>query len=422
MSMWTDYGFFENPYSTRAIEPNEEGVELLVGRTPEMRRLHAVLTSTDTHASIEGASGVGKTSLAQVTTYIAQLGAERELTPQLLLPLARSFQIAPDSKPESFAREVCYEIVNGFRMHHELLLQRGLTAPDMASVEHWINQPLYRSGSLQLPIGGIGRATSPSTTTGFDEDGFVRTVMRWLEDCFPTLQAGAFVCVVDNLELLETSGEARRFLEVLRDSLLARRGIKWVLCGARGVLRSAVSSRRLSGVIASPVELEPLTPSEAAEGLARRIETYQMTSSYYVPVDPTGFEHLYTILNFNLRDAFKLCQDFAIDLSDRRNDRVREDERIDLLHAWLQGEGRKYRTAAHNVLNETWRVFDRLIDIGGSCALDASPVATASAEEFSKHVNVLARANLVEVVANKDHLDESVVVTAIGWVVHHSRA
>ena len=422
VSIWTEYGFRENPYGTKAIAPSAEGVNLLVGRTGDVRRLHTAITSLDTHPSIEGNAGVGKTSLAQVTAYVASRGAAKGLTGQVLLPLRRVFQIDADSTVASFTREVCYAVVQGFREHRGLLASRGLAAPDVASLDHWISQPLYRSAGGMTPVGGLSRATAPSTTTGFVEDGLSRAVFAWLEDCFLSAEAGAFVCVLDNLELLESSDSARRFLEALRDTLLGRPGLRWILCGARGVLRGAVSSGRLHGVIGAPLELEPLTPQEAGEGLQRRIEAYRMASGVYLPVEPDGFEHLYTLLNRNLRDTFKLCQDFAVTFSGQR-EKLDKVGRTDRLKLWLQGEGVKYRKAAANLSPPAWRIFDELVSRGGACDLSEwSAFGIKDQADFRDLLDSLARANLIEIMAGKaSPLSQQAALTASGWLVHHSR-
>jgi hypothetical protein len=45
----------------------------------------------------------------------------------------------------------------------------------------------------------------PSTSSGFSAAGFRNTIRMWLEMAFPTRSSGGFLCVIDNLELLETS-------------------------------------------------------------------------------------------------------------------------------------------------------------------------------------------------------------------------
>jgi hypothetical protein len=69
MSLWDELGFRENPYSTDPVPPNDEGVQLLVGREGELQQLRRTITSSGNHTTIEGANGVGKTSLVGIAAY-----------------------------------------------------------------------------------------------------------------------------------------------------------------------------------------------------------------------------------------------------------------------------------------------------------------------------------------------------------------
>ena len=69
MSVWSEFGFSENPYSARPIRPTPADAEMLVGREKELLRLMQYLKSSSTHPTIEGPNGVGKTSLVAVAGY-----------------------------------------------------------------------------------------------------------------------------------------------------------------------------------------------------------------------------------------------------------------------------------------------------------------------------------------------------------------
>lgn len=66
MSIWNELGFTQNPYSPRPISGDELGASLLVGRDTELAQLQDYIASSDTHPTLEGANGVGKTSLVAV--------------------------------------------------------------------------------------------------------------------------------------------------------------------------------------------------------------------------------------------------------------------------------------------------------------------------------------------------------------------
>lgn len=48
--------------------------------------------------------------------------------------------------------------------------------------------------------------------------------------------------MLDNLELLQVAETTRRILEQLRDELFTTPGVRFVLCGANGMINSVVSS------------------------------------------------------------------------------------------------------------------------------------------------------------------------------------
>src|SRR5262249_42220444 len=160
--------------------------------------------------------------------------------------------------------------------------------------------------------------------------------------------------------LLQTSSAARTFLEELRDPLLGRPGLRWVFAGARGVMRGAVSSPRLHGVISSPLELGPIASERIPDVLRRRVEAYAVSPRYFLPVAPAGLAFLYELLGNNLRDALNLCQSFA-EYLDERPERPREtEERLDLLRSWLADEARRYNEAAATIKSSAWGAFDVL--------------------------------------------------------------
>lgn len=100
MSVWERLGFRENLYTTDVLPGNEKGSRLLVGRDEEVAELQDHWASYDTHASIEGDNGVGKTSLVAVAAYRDMLARERERKP-LIIPMSDVFQLTPDRRASS---------------------------------------------------------------------------------------------------------------------------------------------------------------------------------------------------------------------------------------------------------------------------------------------------------------------------------
>ena len=427
VSLWTELGFRENPYSTTPIPPTKEGARLLVGRDKELKQLTRLLESSATHPTVEGDNGVGKTSLVGIAAYNLMHAAKPLTGAQLFIPLPDDFQITPQDDLESFRRHVYFVIARAFIENHKLLRSHDLAVPDVDDVRKWLQSPLlsdYSGGATVLGMGAQGgRTTTINDADGFSESGFQTTIDAWLRDCFPSPQTGAFIGVIDNLELLETSQKARALLEALRDSVLRRQGLRWVLCGARGIVRSSASSARLNGVLSEPIELGPISDNDIPSLVERRITVYSDAPNAYVPVEERGFHYVYHILNRNLRDALRYCESFSFWMDEEKEFPDKSQERFDLFETWLALEAEKSLKATSNVKPRAWRVFDDLATAGGSCSpSDFADFGFNSPMAFRAPVKTLEDANLVQSSkADSDQRRKTISVTARGWLVNHQR-
>lgn len=368
---------------------------------------------------------MGKTSLVSVAGYALQSRFQNGETGQALLPLGRTFQLSPTSDVAQLTREVLYEVAAAFIEYHDALKGRGFNVPQTSDVDRWLNAPILggRQGGAQVAGFGanLGRAAEPNTSIGFSEAGFAATVVEWLKDCFPTPQAGAFICVVDNLELLETSAAARSLLEAMRDTVLNLPGLRWVLCGARGIVRSGASSPRLEGRLSEPLELPSIKDADAALLIDRRIELYRVTPDAIAPVGPQGFTLLYDLLNRNLRNALKFCEDFAFWVHEQ-DERPSSHENVALLEVWVTEQAD--RAAGETSLGQrAWQVFDCLVGGGGSCSpSDYERFGFNSPMAMRPHVKALEDVNLVQSsVDDTDKRRKTIAVTPRGWLVNYHR-
>jgi hypothetical protein len=421
--LWNELGFRDNPYETSPIPPTEEGNELLVGRERELQRLLRQIRSTDTHPTIEGDNGVGKTSLVSVAGFRARREFEQGESSQLFIPLADTFQLSSTSPPEAFERTVLFRIANTFIANEALLRGAGLDVPSSRRIDAWLNSPTYRQADVSVLGFGAGGGSQPNDSTGFSESGFKEHVLTWLRDAFPTNAAGGFICTIDNLELLETSATARSLLESMRDTVLNMPGLRWVLCGARGIARSAASSPRLQGVLGDPIELAPLPDELVPEVISRRIAVYSILGGAYVPVEPSGFDHVYKVMHYNLRNAMKVCQDFALWMDEEGQRPKSPDDKRGLLEVYLALMAERYFLETE-ISPRAWRVFDKLVELGGSCSpSDFAEFEFESNAAMRPHVKNLEEANLVvSSVDESDRRRKTIGISPRGWFVEYHRS
>lgn len=425
MTLWDRVGYSKNPYSVEPLPPTEEGSSLLVGRDRELRRLLSQIRSTDTHPTIEGENGVGKTSLVFVAAYQAELEFRQGETGQLLLPVSRALQVKDD--PAAFERIALLAIAQAYLDYADLLSNSGYEVPDLNGLRRWIEDPLLRAGGGGASVLGFGGnatvSVSANTSVGFAEAGLRSFLTDALGRTFPSLERGAFVAVIDNLELLQTSTEARRVLEYARDGILALPGVRWVLCGAKGIVRSAASSPRLAGRIGSPIELRPISDDLVPELVRRRLSTYSVRPDPDTPVSPEGFKHLYDVSNKNLRNALKYAQDFSVWLDAEDLLASPAADRNGYLEAWLAETADEYDASAE-LQAAQWSLFDKIADAGGSIApgdYESFGFNTSQAMRF--HLQRLEQANLVDsAIDETDQRRRTISITSVGWIVRYRRS
>jgi hypothetical protein len=424
MSVWERLGFRENLYTTDVLPGNDEGSRLLVGRDEEVAELQDHWASYDTHASIEGDNGVGKTSLVAVAAYRDMLARQRARKP-LIIPMSETFQLTPDSK--DFEQKVYLAIARTLLDHEKLLAKAGYPVSDLGDLRQWLDSPTNKSRGASGTVMGFGASgtygVASSTSVGFTDNGLVELVNSNLRAIFPSRAAGGFVSVLDNMELLSTSQAARQRLEEMRDTVLSIPGIRWVLCGANGIVRSAVGSPRLTGRVADPIRLAPLERQDVPEVIHRRIVEFGTNLLTDAPVEPEGFLHLYRVLNSNLRIALKHAGEFT-KWYDKNYRGSSSEDRLKFLEVWLTDQADAYAADTGSLTKRTWSLFDDLIEYGGRCSpSEFEQFGFANREGMRAYVKNLEDANLVTSEIDKDDSRRrTIAITSNGWLVQYKRS
>jgi hypothetical protein len=427
MNIWTTFGLTDNPYSTKPITPDETGEKLLVGRDNELAELTMALSSLDTNPTLEGPNGVGKTSLVSVAAYKLKKEFTDGVSSQAAIPLDSPFQLKLGEDVILFKRRVFLRVARAFIDNHELLKCRGMNVPNVDSINAWLSNPVFKNvsgGATIALIGGLsaGESTTVNTAAGFSEEGFINTVTQWLKDCFPTPTAGFFIGVIDNVELLETGKEARELLEALRDEVLRIEGLRWVLCGALGVVRRAAYTPRLEGVLAEPIMITPIPDEFITPLIMARLDAYKVDSTVLPPVDAQGFIHLYHVGNRNLRNAMKYSQDFALWVVKNSLDVSDKDVRQTALEQWMVEVAAK-GAGDLKIGKRAWQVFDDLAAMGGIMRPNQHPeFGFDSYSAMHQHLKALDEANLIESeIDDTDNRKKTITIVSRGWIVNYKR-
>jgi hypothetical protein len=307
-------------------------------------------------------------------------------------------------------------------------LETGM--PGAAVLNSILDQNLL--GQWRLAISG---SNSPDTTeiekksystplTSNFESGF----KDWLANSFSRQHKGAVVCVLDNLELLQTSKRARHCLESLRDTLFSVKGIRWVLCGANNIILSVASTPRLAGHLESPIDVTPLKKNCTEQIFSSRSQAYQVDESAgYLPLTSAEFDLLYTVLNQNLRTTLSKCHDYCIWIYENNLQPKNAGEKKTFFEKWLNKEALDNEKACSSAVKQSaFEVFDR-------AAVDEELMDSFSLSQFQRFgfesVNTLRplvkeledAGLLISQIDEDDNRRKTISVTPKGWLVNYSR-
>jgi hypothetical protein len=373
--MYSEWGFAQNPFQTTPLEANDAGRTLLIGRDKELLKIQNRLKTYPKMPCLEGANGVGKTSLVNVAAFNCFKNYINGSDSTLIIPCRRAFQLAPNMNLDDFEFNVLYEVA-------QTLIERGATIKDIglrmegdAAINRWLNSPFYASWQGTLSAFSIGGGQAPNESQGFTKSGLRKVVESWLGAIFPQPSDGALICLIDNLELLQTSDEAKQAIEQLRDRLFNIRGLRWVLCGANGIILSLASSPRLEGYVSTPViDVPNVGESFAPEIYESRVNAFKAPPSsfcgtqrnVYLPITKRCFEKLYEVLNFNLRNLLNRSDSYCTWIFDEGKHPEADQDKDSHFDQWLKMESQSVLDAVKGqVTPAAWRVFEKAIELGG---------------------------------------------------------
>lgn len=420
--IYHEWGFLSSPFQTTSLPPNDLGERLLVGRETILKSLMGRIASVPRLATVEGLNGVGKTSIVNVAAHKLYKRFVETGTGPLYVPCSRTFQLNAEQRLQDFIDLVYIEIAQTLISRAEDIKVHGHWL-ETSAINRWLNSPELTTfqGGVWVVQAGMQRQTN--TGVGFERSGLRNAVGQWLKTIFPSPEAGAIICTIDNLELLQSSEIARSLLEQMRDELFNTLGIRWILCGSLGIVYGVVSSPRLEGYLHKPIEIGEIGAEHTKDLLLSRIAAYADPDKQpYIPINVEEFEFLYGILRGNTRSVLSYTDDYCQWVSDR-NRPLSQDEKTCSFLLWLTEQAESaYEATRQELRPKALEVFGQACAVGVFSPSDFEAFGFNSIPAFRPHIRDLESVGLV--VSTQDEGDKrrkTIQVTPKGWIVKYHR-
>jgi hypothetical protein len=265
----------------------------------------------------------------------------------------------------------------------------------------------------------------------------------WLEQIFSGEGNGGVVCVIDNLELLETGASARRTLEAMRDRLFNVPGLRWVFCGANGGVKSLAASPRLEAFLNTPViQVEHIHPSALRPLFEARFREFAMGDVEEVydalPFTLDDLQHLYLLVNFNLRSLIHLADTYCEAQVVKVKRKLTREQKAKQFDRWLFAHTvGEYQALQSRLPTDAWAILDSIMSddlrgtfgVGDYKSLNQNSKTEISLSTFEKRLRDLERNGLISKSIEDDSGSSSdgdfkrdvFNVTAKGALVHYAR-
>lgn len=346
-SKWDVYGFRSTPYSTNELGPDSQAEKLLVGRDEELKTLHSDLVSGASLMALEGDYGVGKSSLAAAAAFGASNWRVRH-GDAYFLSTPQALELHAAETVDEFERRSYFQIARVILSNAKRLTADGNRLDGAQALTRWLLSPEGTGwnagiGLSAAVLGGIelsgGKTRAANTSAGFTDAGVIAIIDNWLNELFPDISRGGVILRLDNLENLGRDYRLVETFESLRDRLFKRRGLRWILSGAEGMVRTALSSPKMTGSFAEPLDVLPIPHDLAPDVIRRRAEVLATRAQWVLPVEPDAFERIYTRTGRNLRFSLSLADTYSLRADAGRVVWLSKEERAEEFFKYVELEG-----------------------------------------------------------------------------------
>jgi type II secretory pathway predicted ATPase ExeA len=277
VNVWEDLGFTSNPYDQRALAITPKDRKLLINRTSELQALSTIANSGKGIIIVEGGVGVGKTSLVNAMQHDLLHQKKNKI-----LPSFQKIELTKDNiEPKNFILSAFSNMIFSLeKLTGTYTVKRGgILKEGKLLVAQTVQSGL--EGNFQAFGFGAGISRSLSTVSPpsvVTLPTILNTMDKWSNYVLRNTEYdGPAVIPVNNMDVLDDQAIVE-FLNSMRDIMVDRPNILWVLIGKKGLFSLLESkARRVSEMITGqPVVLEPLSLPNVYSAIKTRIELLSM--------------------------------------------------------------------------------------------------------------------------------------------------
>ena len=287
---WDALGFSDNPFNTDPIR--QATLDLYVGRDKSVAICKNVLAEKNVLLIVEGARGIGTTSFGNYLRFNSQ-AQKKYFTPSNEIRVGAGWNI------ETLLAVVVGNIVRELDIFQSELVANNKKFQDAKALTMRIAETYRSFGIDALGFGlsygkNAGIASQPSIVPA-------AILGHHLEDLAKLVQSLGYefgiLLQLNNLDVgaIHEAKHLKYLFNELRDYIQTDL-VSWMLVGDVGLRRFiAQQVDRLDDIVSYEVKIDALSEQEFLNLINQRVSFYKTHKNAEMPIDQTGFLHLFKI-------------------------------------------------------------------------------------------------------------------------------
>ena len=305
-TFWEDFELMANPYDSKPLLSDKKSRELFIGREKELEKLGIMFRGgKEGIILIEGEVGIGKTSFVNIFQY--------DMYKKLkILPSFEKIELTKNVDPVNFMLSVFSNMI--FNLEKSVGSSSLNKYPTHREAKALIVQSIDRGWGGSVTIAGFGGGLSSQQSKSTPPTMLLPTILnlmdKWIELVIEKTKFTSIIMAIDNLDIISDQ-DVMDFLNSMRDNLIGRRHVWWMIIGEKGLL-SIIQKRahRVSEVITGrPIVIEPLTESEINNMIQIRYRNLSKKNNTPLIVPKEIIKMLYEVSNGETRYILKQSTD-----------------------------------------------------------------------------------------------------------------
>jgi hypothetical protein len=297
---WESMGFKDEPFKTQPITAYT--LELYTGNEDKIKNIQFALQSNNIVMVIEGARGVGTTSMGNFIRFRAHEECK-------YFTLTSEIRIEPTWNSDTLMAAVLANVVSTLEIQYSNKIKNKSKFKKAKAMVQQVTETYRSFGATAFGFGAnYGKSSNATQPMAMPTQVLAQHLVDLVDVVYKLGFKYGILIQLNNLDVgvVQNEDHLKTLLNVMRD-YLQMNGTSWLLVGDQSLRRFiAQNVDRVDDIIAYETDVTPLSEEDYLAMIKKRVEYFRVNPKITLPVDEEVLLYLYQITKGRLRYIFGL--------------------------------------------------------------------------------------------------------------------